>query len=106
LKTSNDKAGLLLASIRTAPFLSLTATHSRQFLFPLPRPTPPDLLPGNLPARLCKPLRNAGGLNFKEALVDTRKRTGFQPTQDLVPNFLHQGQKDPRSPLCDSDQAG
>jgi hypothetical protein len=36
----------LLASIRTAPFLSLTATHSRQFLFPLPRLTPPDLLPG------------------------------------------------------------
>jgi hypothetical protein len=63
-------------------------------------------LPGNLPARLYKPLRNAGELNFKEALVDTRKRTGFQPTQDPVPNFPHQGQKDPRSPLCDSDQAG
>jgi len=40
------QAGLLLASIRTALLLSLTATHSRQFLFPLPRPTPPVLLPG------------------------------------------------------------
>ena len=62
-------AGLLLASIHTAFPLSLTATHSRQFLFPLPRPTPPDLLPGNFPARLRKPLRNAGGLNFKERLL-------------------------------------
>ena len=46
-------AGLLLASIHTALPLSLTATHSRQFLFPLPRLTPPELLLRN---SICKVL--------------------------------------------------
>jgi multidrug efflux system membrane fusion protein len=34
----------LLASIHTALPLSLAAAHSRQFLSPLPRPSPPELL--------------------------------------------------------------
>ena len=33
------------------------------------RPTP-----GKFPARMCQPLRNASGLNLKEALAATRKR--------------------------------
>jgi hypothetical protein len=36
----------LLASIHTALPLSLAAAHSRQFLSPLPRPSPPELLLG------------------------------------------------------------
>src|SRR4029077_8960214 len=55
-------AGLLLASIHTALPLSLTATHSRQFLSPLPRRSPPNLLLRNLGLRLCK--RNEGQPQF------------------------------------------
>ena len=50
-------------------------------------------LPGNSPARLCQPLRNAGGLNFKEALVATRKRAGFSQRRTLLPSSHRQRKK-------------
>ena len=55
-------------------------------------------LPGNFPACLCKPLRNAGGLNFKELLWTQENRAGFQPTQDPALKLSSSRQEKPQEP--------
>ena len=54
-------------------------------------------LPGNFPARLCKPLRNAGGLKFKELLSTQESELASAKRGTLLTNSYRRGKK-PKSP--------
>jgi len=63
-------------------------------------------LPGNFPARLCKPLRKAGGLKFKELLWTQESELASANAGPCSQTLLVEARKPPRGPLFDTNQAG